>query len=107
FAAATAGRRKLKLIKFAGAGTISECHILYIGISEKVRVGEILRQMKGRPVLTVSDLDSFCEMGGCIRFARSEKTMGLVISPANVQSQGLRIAADLMAIAKIYEKRAP
>src|SRR5579872_4762986 len=55
--------RRLKSIADA-----TGCQILYISSSEAEHLPQILAGLKGRQVLTVSDLDHFVESGGMIRF---------------------------------------
>jgi hypothetical protein len=100
-----AGSRDLRLVREFAGGEPPECHILFIAGSERKRLKEILAAVKGKPVLTVSDLEPFCQLGGCVRFTRDEKSLGLFFNPKAAADQGLRISPELLAIGKIRETK--
>ena len=102
-AAMTVNERRFKLVLAESGADAPECHILYVAGSEKGRVPELLEQVKGKPVLTVSDLEPWCRLGGCIRFARAERRVSLLFNPKAAAAQGLRISPELLAIGKIRE----
>jgi hypothetical protein len=50
----------------AGVDDLDGLHILFISDAEKTRVADILKRVDGLSVLTVSDNERFCDMGGTI-----------------------------------------
>jgi hypothetical protein len=97
------GGRAIKIIRVPRGGKAPECQILYVSASEKDRVPQILEDVRKKPILTVADFEPFCRMGGCIRFERAEKSVGLVINRTASEAQGLKISSDLLAIAQLVE----
>ena len=75
------------------------CHILYISSSESPQLAQILGALKGRDVLTVSDVDHFVESGGMIRFVLIDQHVRLVINPQAAQSAGLKLSSKLLRAA--------
>jgi hypothetical protein len=75
------------------------CHILYISASEAPRLAQILSALKGRNVLTVSDLDHFVQSGGMIRFELVDEHVRLHINPRAAQDAGLKLSSKLLRAA--------
>lgn len=86
--------RRLKSITDA-----SGCHILYISSSESAELPKILSALKGRNVLTVSDLDHFVESGGMIRFVLIDQHVRLLINARAAQAAGLTLSSKLLRAA--------
>lgn len=76
------------------------CHILFVSLSEGHRVGEILERVGARPILTVSDVDSFAERGGIIGFVIRRSKIRFQINPAAADRAHLRLSAKLLRLAE-------
>jgi YfiR/HmsC-like len=77
----------------------SGCHILYISSSESAQLAQIMSALKGRNVLTVSDLNGFVQSGGMIRFVLLDQHVRLVINPQAAQAAGLKLSSKLLRAA--------
>jgi hypothetical protein len=86
--------RRLKSIDEAAG-----CHILYISSSESARLPQILSTLKGRSVLTVSDLGDFVQSGGMIRFGLVDQRVRLFINAQAAQAAGLTVSSKLLRAA--------
>lgn len=86
--------RRLKSIADAAG-----CHILYISSSEAAQLPQILSALKGRNVLTVSDLDDFVRSGGMIRFVLIDEHVRLLINAPAAQAAGLTLSSKLLRAA--------
>lgn len=86
--------RRLKSIAEADG-----CHILYISASEAAQLPQILSTLKGRNVLTVSDLDNFIGSGGMIRFVLVDQHVRLRINAEAAQAAGLTLSSKLLRAA--------
>ena len=87
--------------------TLSElrgCHILFISQSERKRVGEILRAVRGEAVLTVSELEQFLTAGGMIQLIMEDNKVRFAISNSSAKQAGLRISSKLLNLAKRPER---
>ena len=82
--------------------TTATCQILFISKSEEGNLTTILNYLQGRPVLTVSDIDSFAKQGGMIQFIKRNEKVRLLINLRKVKTTGLRISGNLLRIAKIF-----
>ena len=89
---------------FDGSQTaaLRRCHILFIAYSEKDRLQDILRAIKGAPVLTVSEIDRFPLKGGMIQFDQDGRRITLDINPSPARAAGLELSSKLLQVAKIY-----
>jgi hypothetical protein len=93
--------RALAVRRFRRIEEVSDCHILFISHSERERLAQILQQLKGRSVLTVSDMDEFARLGGMIRFVLVENKIRLRINVEAARSAGLTISSKLLRPAQI------
>lgn len=83
-----------------------QCQILFISSSEAARVPAILRELRGRPVLTVADMPQFLEAGGMIAFSTGARVQ-LNVNPPAAQGAGLTISSKLLRVAKVVEGKTP
>ena len=75
----------------------SDCHVLFVSRSEKDRLSSVWAELKQRPVLTVSDLDQFCQQGGMINLVLSASgTVKPEINPEAARSAGVQISSKLL-----------
>lgn len=82
------------------------CHILFISSAEKKHLSELLTQLRGASVLTVSRMAQFTEAGGMINFYLDEKRGKKVRFEINDQAArraGLKISAKLLSLARKKE----
>jgi hypothetical protein len=77
----------------------SHCHVVFIGEGESGKLKDILAATRGKPVLTVSDLDGFADHGGMIGFALLDDKIKFAINPKSAAANGLKIDARLLEIA--------
>jgi hypothetical protein len=83
-----------------------QCQILFISSSEAAKLPEILKDLRGRPVLTVADVPRFLEAGGIIAFSTGAR-LQLQVNPAAAQRAGLTISSKLLRVAKVVEDAPP
>jgi len=78
----------------------ADCHLLFISDSERRNVPQILRFLRGRPVLTIGDYRGFCQDGGMINLLMVKRRVRFDIQPAAARKVGIHIGAQLMALAR-------
>lgn len=93
---------------FKKGQNLRECHLLFISGSEQQRLAHILENLKGSSVLTVSDINSFCQKGGVIGLELENKKIRFVVNLDTADQARLRISSKLLALAKsvLGERRA-
>jgi hypothetical protein len=93
--------RVLAVQRFRRIEEVTDCQILFISRSEQDRLPQILQHLKGRSILTVSDMEEFAVHGGMIRFVIVENKIRLRINVGAVRAAGLTISSKLLRPAQI------
>jgi hypothetical protein len=93
--------RHIEVRRFSNVSQIDRCHILFIGSSEGGRLGTILDKLRGRSILTVSDLPDFARQGGMIGFISQNNKIRFQINHEAAQQAKLSISAKLLQLAQI------
>lgn len=79
------------------------CHVLYLTGLDRKRSKEIIDELNGEPVLTVSDDDRFAETGGIVRlFVVDSKIRFDINLDASLRAQ-LRISSRVLSLGKIVK----
>jgi hypothetical protein len=94
--------RPLVVRRFRRLDDLHNCHILFISTSESVRLTDTLRRLRGRPVLTVSDMPGFTAAGGAIGFTFTSK-IGLNINPRAIRAANLVVSSKLLRLAQLTD----
>jgi hypothetical protein len=80
---------------------LADCQILFISRSERARLEPILATLKGRNVLSVSDLDEFANEGGMICFFLVDNKVRLRVNLEATKTAGLTLSSKLLRFAQI------
>lgn len=91
----------LEVRRYSKVEEVGPCHILFISQSEASRLETILETLKGRNILTVSDVDQAARRGVMIRFATENNKIRLRINLAAAEAAGLTISSKLLRPATI------
>jgi hypothetical protein len=97
--------RSIVIVRFARIEDVAKCHILFISQSEAGRLEQDLASLKGKDVLTVSDLDDFSSLGGMIRFVTEKNKVRLRINNGAARAEGLRISSKLLRPSEVVSMR--
>lgn len=84
--------------------TISGCHVLFIASSEKDRYIGIVKAVRGKPVLTVSEIPGFGRLGGVIELYRENKQNRFIINLGVAREAGLEVSSRLLNLAVVIEE---
>ncbi len=98
----TQDKRPIEILRVAKTEKALACHILFISKSEAYNVDGIIREVGQYAILTVSDLDSFMERCGMIRFFIDNDRIRLEINRDKLESVGLKADANLLNLSRIY-----
>ena len=91
--------RPVVVRRYKSIADATGCQILYISSSEAPQLAQIMSALKGRDVLTVSDLDHFVQSGGMVRFILVDQHVRLLINPQAAQAAGLKLSSKLLRAA--------
>jgi len=94
------GGKGLVVRKPANLDDLAGLHLLFVGEAEKPRVADILRRLEGATVLTVSDIDRFCLMGGTIELVVENSHVRFDVRLDAAQKSRLKVSSKLLGLAR-------
>jgi len=99
------GKRRVVVRRSKRAEDLRDAHVLFIGVSERERLTRILTVLKGRSVLTVSEMPRFCLNGGMVAFVLEREVVRFDVNLDNAEQAGLKISARMLATARVVQPR--
>ena len=99
--AETVRNRPLVIVRSSRLEDLKNCHLLFIGKSERNRLAAHFSQLEGAPALTVGDTEGFASRGGIINFYLDGKKLRFEINPDAAQRAGLKLSSQLLSLGKI------
>jgi hypothetical protein len=91
----------LHVRRFARVEEVGPCHILFVSRSEAAKLERIIAALRGRPLLTVGEMENFCRLGGIVRFTTESGRIRLRISVETARASRLVISSKLLRWATI------
>jgi hypothetical protein len=81
------------------------CDVLFVSASERGHLRQIFAAVRGAPVLTVSDMDQFAELGGMINLVTTEDNhLRFDINKGAIDRAGLKAPSQLLRLARIVDE---
>ncbi len=80
-------------------GPVQGCRLLYLSGVTKEQSAQILTGLRDMPVLTISDLEGFTELGGIVQFFFERGQLRFIIGMESSKRSGLQLSAKLLALA--------
>jgi hypothetical protein len=93
--------RRLIVRRGKDATDFKTSHILFISETEKERLPQIIESLQGANVLTVSESEHFCQLGGMINFKQIDKQLSFEINPRAAERANLKISSQLLKLSII------
>jgi len=90
---------ELEARKLPISADLRSCNLLFIGASEKKKLGWILASLRGSSVLTVADMDHFVESGGMIQFVIQDSRVRVAIDVDATSRARLKVSSKLLSLA--------
>jgi len=91
-----------KLIKttlIAGTNELPGCDTVFILKSEEAEVNKVLQALAGKAILSVGEVDRFCERGGIINLYFAENKVRFAINAEAARAVNIRISSKLLRLA--------
>lgn len=98
----TINNRELRFEMLQSVTGATNCHVLFVSASEKRHYAGILKALRDKSILTVSESDGsddFLRDGGIINFIIVDKHVRFQINDAQAKKVDLKISSDLLSIA--------
>lgn len=95
--------QKVRIITDVSAEFAAYCHALYIGDSPQIRenLSATLQALKGKPVLTLSDMNDFTAFGGMVEMHKqSQDKVSISVNQEAASAASLRISSKLLTLSK-------
>ncbi len=96
-----------RLGSFSSRLDLTACEVLFISRSEKNNLKNILASLFDRPVLTVSDIDNFCERGGMVNLVTIRHRVRFEVNLPAARKAGLRLDSNFLRAALRVLQNAP
>lgn len=90
---------QLKII--SSIPTVKDCQVVYIDKQQGLHVSDILLELAGAAVLTVSDMTGFAEAGGGIELISKTGRVKLLINIKKVNEARLDVSSKLLRVADL------
>ncbi len=87
--------------RFSRVEDVDQCQILFVSRSKSDELKHVLAGLKGRSILTVSDIEGFGRFGGMIRFLTDQNKVRLRINLDAVKLARLQVSSKLLRRAEI------
>ena len=79
---------------------VEDCHVVFICSSEKKHIAKIVVALKDKPILTISDNESFTKYGIMINMFVENNNIRFIINEAVMDKVGLKASYQLLKLAK-------
>lgn len=93
--------RKFVVERYQSVEDIKTCHILFISQSETRRSDKIVAGLKGKPVLTVSEIDGSAYRGMCVELITEKNKIRLHINTDSLKDAHLTMSSKLLRLAEL------
>ncbi len=95
--------RPIEVRRLVDVGPAANCHLLFVNVQSRQGLRRALEQLRGHPVLTVSDVTAFSGEGGMIEFVRQEDRIRLRVNLRAASEARLRLSSKLLRRSEIVE----
>jgi hypothetical protein len=84
-----------------------DCRMVFISVSEKARLREILEGVKEKNILTVSDIEGFSRLGGMIELVLDDERVRFEVNLDATTKAGLELSSELLKVARVVRRSPP
>jgi hypothetical protein len=97
------GGREATVTRIAPGRVLRSCHLVYFGDVDAKLVAQALGEVKGAPVLTVSNGDHFVRAGGVVGLLVEGTTMQFAINTEAASRARVKLSSRLLSLAKLVK----
>lgn len=90
----------VEIVRGRRLSDVGGCDVLFIAVSEEPRLAQHLAGLSGMPVLTVSDLPGFVEIGGMIGLCTEDNRICFEVNRQALEQAGLEASSRLLTLAR-------
>ncbi len=96
----TAQQYTIKISQPPSVTETSNCSLVIIHRSQENNLAQILQALKGKNIMTLSDIGQFSRKGGMVELSMQDQRIHLYINQQAVSSSGLQIDDRLLKLAE-------
>jgi hypothetical protein len=96
--------KPLKILRAATLKELCGCEVIFISASVKPQLGQILRSLQTKPVLTVGDTSGFAQQGVMINLITVGNKIRFQINLEATDRAGLKVSSHLLRLADIVKE---
>jgi len=97
-------QRQIVLKRNVSLNEVEQCQVLFVGVSERSNLSNVLATVSKKMILTVSDIGSFAEQGGMVHLLKEEKRIRLVVNLRVARDNSVKLSSRLLTVATVVEK---
>jgi hypothetical protein len=83
---------------------LKDCSMLFVSSSETAHLDELLRLVKGLPILTIGETPAFARRGGVINFTLEDNKVRFEVNIEAAKRADLTISSRLLTLARIVQQ---
>lgn len=94
-------KHPLVIQRFNSVDEVTKCHILFINENDKGKLEQIIQKLKGKNILTISDVNGFSKVGGMVRLYTKNDKINIQINLDEAKAENLVVSSKLLKLAEI------
>jgi hypothetical protein len=98
--------RKIKVVTCDDDACFEQCHIIFFATHNKENIQKVLKQTKGRSILTIGEVDGFTQWGGIINFFEELNRLRFKVNLTAARREDLKMSSQVLVSAQIVEEGA-
>ena len=99
----TVGDHPVEVRHIPAAMGLDQCHVVFVGRAEQGRFKALLARLARQPILTVSDISDFAQVGGMIGLIEADQRIRFNINLNATRQANLKLSSQLLKLATIVE----
>jgi hypothetical protein len=101
----TAQQYVIVITRIGSVSDAANCSLVFVHRSQEGALPRLFQFLKGKHVLTVSDIGRFAEQGGMVELGKDNDKISLLINKRALDSSGLSIQSRLLKLARMVQGR--
>lgn len=94
---------KFEVSKNANMANIKNCQLLFIGSKSEPNLPDILAVLDGKPIVTISDIESFTRRGGMFEFSNKNGSLAVELNFSKAKANNININSALQEMIHIID----
>jgi len=96
----TVGNQKFEIKSYTNVESVAGvCHILFVPIENSAMLPDILKKMKGKSTLIVTEKSGLAKQGSAINFVVENNKQRFELNKSNIEKYNLKVSSTLEALA--------